>query len=458
MSSLPDTPPARAARKRRSNALLIVALVLLVTSAAVAGIYFASAPTTLRIAVGPEGSDDQLLLQAMARKFADESSRVRLSVITTGGSPDSIALLNDNKADLAVARGDLDLPKDAQSLAILRKNVVVLWTPPDGARKKTRGARVKTIADLAGQRVGVLGRTSANVTLLRVILAESGVAPDKVQTTSFGLDQIPEMARDDGLSAYMAFGPVDSKTTIQAIAATAGRNGEIRFLPIDVSDAIAQRHPLYESDKIPKSSFSAAPSRPDDEIETVSVNHVVIAHRNLHDAIASDVLRQMLAARQALAHEVPQAKRIEKPDTDKDAALPVHPGAGAFIDGTERTFLEKYSDYLWASLFVLSGLGSLVAWLGHYAKHNERDLNASHRTRMLDKIGQLSGVQSLDQVHALRQEADDLLHETLQCYDDGAIDAGDLAAFSLILGQFNAALTERRLELREAAATQLNPT
>lgn len=445
MAPMSDTP--RPSRKRRSNALLVVALILLVTTAAVAGVYLASAPTMLRIAVGPEGSDDQTLLKAMARKFADDGSHVRLSIVTTQGSQDSIDALNAGNADLAVARGDLDLPKDAQSIAILRKNVVVLWTPPD-SRRKTRGARVKSIADLAGKRVGVLGRTSANETLLRVILTESGVAPDKVQTTSFGLDQINDMARDDGLAAYMAFGPIDSKTTVQAIAATAGgTKEEIRFLPIDVSDAIAQRHPLYESDKIPKSSFSTAPSRPDDEVETVSVNHVVISHRNLPDGVASDVLRQMLASRQPLAREVPQATRIDKPDTDKDAALPVHPGAEAFINGTERTFLEKYSDYLWASLFLLSGLGSLGAWFGHYTKRNERDLNISHRARMLDKIGQIPGIQSREQLRALRQEADDLLHETLQCYDDGAIDAGDLAAFALILEQFNANLTERRLEL-----------
>jgi len=44
------------------------------------------------------------------------------------------------KADLAVARGDLNLPANAESVAILRKNVVVLWAPSGqpakGSKKK----------------------------------------------------------------------------------------------------------------------------------------------------------------------------------------------------------------------------------------------------------------------------------------------------------------------------------
>ena len=47
--------------------------------------------------------------------------------------------------------------------------------------------------------------------------------------------------------------------------------------------------------------------------------------------------------------EVPAAAKIEKPNTDKDAALPAHPGAAAYIDGTERTFMDKYSDYIWGA-------------------------------------------------------------------------------------------------------------
>ena len=67
-----------------------------------------------------------------------------------------------------------------------------------------------------------------------------------------------------------------------------------------------------------------------------------------------------------IARQVPGATRITKPDTEKDAELPVHRGAAAVIDGTERTFLDKYGDYFWFALLLLSGIGSAVAWLRRY--------------------------------------------------------------------------------------------
>ena len=343
--------------------------------AAAATLYYVLRPVTLRIAVGPPGSDDQKLIQALAQTFARDGLSVRLAPISTEGAIESIALLTAKKADLAVARGDLDLPGNAESVAILRKNVVVLWAPsglPAKGSRKQPAPKIKEIGDLAGHRVGVIGRTQANATLLRVILTESGVNADKVAITQFATNQIAELARDTAIDAYMAVGPLDSKITTEAIAATAKARGEPKFLPIDVSDAIAQKHPLYESEEIPGSVFSSSPARPEDKIDTVSVNHLIIAPKSLSDTTVGTFVRQLFTVRGALAKEVPGAAKIEKPDTDKDAALPAHQGAAAYIDGTERTFLEKYSDYLWGAILVLSGLGSAGAWLRHYLRRDER--------------------------------------------------------------------------------------
>src|SRR6267142_4413214 len=270
-SDLSEPPQiSRRRRKRKSYALLILAAGIFLFGVAASTLYLALRPVTLRIAVGPPGSDDQKLIQAVAQTFARDKSPIRLSPITTEGPTESISLLAASKTDLAVARGDLNLPANAEAVAILRKNVAVLWAPsglpPKGSKKKP-APKIKGIDDLAGHRVGVIGRTQANVTLLRVILTESGVDPDKVSVTQFGTDQIAEMARDPAVDAYMAVGPLDSKITVEAIALTAKARGEPKFLPIDVSEAIAQKHPLYEAGEIPGSTFGSSPARPDDKVD-----------------------------------------------------------------------------------------------------------------------------------------------------------------------------------------------
>jgi TRAP transporter TAXI family solute receptor len=414
-------------------------------------------PTTLRIAVGPPGSDDQNLVQALAKSFARDGSPVRLSVITTPGPVDSIALLADGSTDLAVARGDEEMPDGTESVAILRKNVVVLWSAsglaPKGARKESK-PKIKAIEDLAGHRVGVIGRTQVNVTLLRVILKESGVNPDKVAVTQFSTNQIAEMVRDPAIDAFMTVGPLNSKITADAIISTERVRGEPTFLPIDVSEAIALRHPLYESEEIPGSSFSSSPARPDDTVETIGVNHLIVAPKSLSDSTVGTFTQQLFAARPSLAREVPGAAKIEKPDTDKDAALPAHPGAAAYIDGNERTFMEKYSDYIWGGVLLLSVLGSGSAGVRHYIKRDERRLNTLHREKLLAAISLVRKIDSIEELDTLQCEADDILRETLDCYDDGAIEQGDLAAYSLVLEQFHHAVVDRRTALNEAAADQ----
>ena len=448
MSEQSENPGAARRRlRRRNSSLLILAAGIFVFGILGATLYYAMRPVTLRIAVGPPGSDDLKLVQAFTQAFAHNGSTVRLRPITTQGAAESIALFTAGNVDLAVARGDLNVPASAESVAILRKNVVVLWAPsgtPAKGAKRSPASKVKSIDDLAGRKVGVIGRTDANVTLLRVILTESGVNPDKVAVSQFAVSQIADLARDPSLDAYMTVGPLDSKITSDAIAATAAARGEPKFLPIDVSEAIAQKHPLYESEEIAGSIFSSSPARPDDKVETVGVNHVIVAQHTLSDATVGALLRQIFTVRPQIAHDVPAATKIEKPDTDKDAALPAHPGAAAYIDGTERTFMEKYSDYIWGGILLLSGVGSAGAWLRHYLKRNEREQYITHRDNLLELISKVRGAETTEELAAMQGHADDLLREALDCYDDGAIEEGDLSVIGLTLEQFHHAVADRR--------------
>jgi len=144
---------------------------------------------------------------------------------------------------------------------------------------------------------------------------------------------------------------------------------------------------------------------------------------------------------------MPSAGKIEKPDTDKDAALPAHAGAAAYIDGTERTFLEKYTDYIWGAILVLSGLGSAGAWLQHYLKRDEREQYIEHRDNLLDLISRVRKAETTEQLTDMQTAADGMLREALNCYDDGAIGEDDLSVIGLTLDQFHHAVADRRATL-----------
>lgn len=435
----------------RPVVFIVVAGILAIVGALIGGYYFAMRPVPLKIAVGPPNSDDLRVVQALTQAFSQNHGYVRLRPVQTEGAAESAQALAEGKVDLAIIRGDLNVPKNAQAVATLRKNVAVLWVPPAKGRRK--GAKITKISQLAGRKIGVIGRTPANVNLLKVILQQYGVDPGKVEIVQFPITEAIDAVRNQKADVWLAAGPVNSKITTEAIAASGKDGGTPTFLAIDSAEAIAQNHPVYESADIPAGAYGGSPDRPEDEVKTISFNHHIVARKGLSDSTISAFARQLFSVRQQLMSEFPLAAKIETPDTDKDAAIPVHPGAAAFVDGEEKTFLDRYSDYIWWALMALSAMGSIGAWFAGYLKKDERFINSSMRDRLLEMITIARKSDSSEELDNMQSEADDILRNTLACFEDGAIEHAALTAFNIALEQFHNAVADRKLILMSMPQT-----
>ena len=440
----PDEPPKTASQPssaRRNVVFVVLAGILAIIGISAAGYHLAMRPVILRIAVGPANSDDLKVVQALSQAFAQTHSQIRMRPIQTEGATTSAQIIADGNAELAVVRGDLNVPKNVQAVATLRKNVAVLWVPPAMKGKKA-GAKITKIAQLTGRRIGVVGRTPANVDLLKVILKQYGVDPSKVEVVQFPTNEADEAIRSQKADAYLAAGPVNSKITAEAIAASTRDGKAPTFLAIDSAEAIAQNHPMYEASEIPAGVFGG--DRPEEEVKTISFAHHFVARKDLSDITVAAFTRQLFAIRQAVMTEFPLAAKIETPDTDKDAFIPVHPGAAAFVDGEEKTFLDRYSDIIWWSLMGLSAMGSIGAWFAGYLKKDERSDNSTLRERLLEMIAAARRSDSTEELDRMQAEADDILRDTLHGFEHGAIEAGALTSFNIALEQFHHAVADRK--------------
>ena len=442
----PPQPPSPRPPARRGAALIILAGILAIVGTLAAGYYFAVRPISLRIAVGPANSDDLKVVQALSQAFQTAHSQIHLRPIQTEGATASAQMIADGKADLAIVRGDLSVPKNAQAVATLRKNVAVLWVPAPVKGKKA-GAKITKVSQLAGRRIGIVGRTPANVDLLSVILKQYGIDPSKVDVVQFPATDAVDAIRSQKADAYLAAGPVNSKITSESIVASMQDGKAPTFLAIDSAEAIAQNHPMYEASEIPAGAFGGSPDRPEEEVKTISFSHHIVARKDLSDTTVAAFTRQLFAIRQAVMNEFPLAAKIETPDTDKDAFIPVHPGAAAFVDGEEKTFLDRYSDIIWWSLMGLSAMGSIGAWFAGNLKKDERGNNSGLRDRLLDMIAAARSSDSPEELDRLQAEADDILRDTLHCFEDGTLAEGALTSFNIALGQLHQAVADRRMLL-----------
>ena len=179
------------------------------------------------------------------------------------------------------------------------------------------------------------------------------------------------------------------------------------FLAINAAEAIAEREPVYESGEIKAGAFGGSPQRPEESVDTIEVHHFIVARKSLSEQVAADFTKHLFAIRQTLATEMPSAAKIEKPDTDKDAAVPVHPGAAAYLDGELKTFFDRYSDLLYWGLMAMSVLGSGFAGLLSYSKADDRVRKLHTLERLLQIAKAARSADSIKALDALQAEIDD---------------------------------------------------
>jgi len=477
-----DHIESRTRRMFRHTFLVVIGGGLAMTGLLAAGFYYASQPTILRVAVGPPNSDDLRVIQAIAQQFSRDRATIRLRVIVKDGPVQSAAALDAGEADLAVVRRDRGLPQAGQAVAILRKNLVVFIAPPPApapaapkaaAKKAKKPAAKETAKDedkkggekdkdedvkklkleeLAGKRIAVIGRTEANINLLNVILSQYAIPLDKVQITQLDTTDVGPAIRDSKVDVIMSVGPLGSRITADAVAAAARDREAPTFLAIDASEAIVERYPVYESTEIPAGAFGGAPQRPPEAVETIGFSHYIVARRTLDEAVVGDFARLLYGARQTLSNELPAIGKIEAPDTDKDAAVAVHPGAAAYLDGEQKSFFERYNDWIYYGLMILSFLGSAMAWLMNYSKADDRVDKLHALDRLLALIRTARATTDLETLNQIEAETDDILQSTIAQVENNKIDQAALQAFALALDQTRRAISDRRAALGSTPA------
>ena len=201
------------------------------------------------------------------------------------------------------------------------------------------------------------------------------------------------------------------------------------------------------STEIKAGTFGGAAPRPEETVETIGVNHYIVARKNLDEDTVAQFTRLLFTMRTAIGADAPTAAKIEAPDTDKDAPVPVHPGAAAYIDGDVKTFFDRYGDFLYWGLMVFSFFGSALAGLATYAKSDNR----SHRLRVLQKLLEVSKTartaESIQQIDELQDETDRIMAQMIQDVESNALDEAGLAAFKISLDQAQLAISDRRATL-----------
>jgi TRAP-type uncharacterized transport system substrate-binding protein len=425
---------------------------LVAIAAVAAAIYYYGRPSVLRIAVARD-SDDQAIMAAAARDFAENRDTIRLKLVAVDNLTESSRALEEGRADLAVVRSDVAMPPNGQTVLIMHRDAALLFAPAE--------SNLRVIDDLRGQKVGVLQAAPGKVDnqlLLDTALAQYDVPSASVGRTSLTLAELSRAVENKEIDAVLAVGVPGSDGLTETVntVAVAG-HGQPVFLPIAEAKAIAQRSPALEGVEIMRGAFGGAGPKPAEDFVTLGVSTRLVARNSLGNEVVGALTRLLLAARPAIAARTPIANRIEAPAADKGAALPVHPGALAFLNDEEESFFDKYSDAFYIGAMCLSVLGTgLAAAATRLTRHRVTDADKILR-RLLEIAKDVRSARHAGLLDGYEEEADELLALALAPDAVHALSVNRMGALTLALNQVRHAIAERRQSFAVPIRAQFSP-
>src|ERR1700688_3176168 len=240
-----------------------------------------------------------------------------------------------------------------RTVALTAHGVVMIVAPP--------GSTITSIAKLRGHSVGVVGG-EMNHGIVEALKKEYDLGHANVDFK----DITPADARMAGqpkeVSALLLVAPLTERhlSFVKGLFRE-GPNASPLLIPIEAAGAIADSKGPYESFDIPKGTLRGAPPVPDDDVTTLKVGYYLVANHHLNSSVAADLARKVMSVRGDLVGEQPLLAGIAAPDLDADAFLPVHPGAAAFYNGTQESFMDRYGNVIYLTPMVLGAIASVFA-------------------------------------------------------------------------------------------------
>src|SRR5450631_10118 len=419
-------PPARAqvVKSNRRQLLLFAALTLILTVATVSGgrIWLRNSET-LVFAVGDANSADARFAAKLAAVLKNNASRLRIKIEPNADGAKALAQFDRKQADLAVLRTDGKVPTRARALAILEHDILLLISP--GAKK------IKSLAELKKKKIAVLAEADTSAAFVRNLLDLSD-SPD----TATRVQMAPPGSTLDKLFASGGYGAVIAIAHTSTIMKDKryeqyAKHGGFTVNAIAESKALARRNPGLSEETLATGMLSSAPAIPDDDLDTVGLQWLLVAQSRMSTTTAGDLARAIYENKAELALDDGFASRIEPADTDKDAFIIAHQGATEYINDDTKSFMDRYSDVMYLGAGALSVIGSIFAAIYTNLTRIAPEKASELATAILDIGERIEHATSIEALEALQDELEAILRGAVIGLRDGTISTDGLETFKL---------------------------
>jgi TRAP-type uncharacterized transport system substrate-binding protein len=420
--------------------LTVSALVLAMTAAAVGMSYLALRPTVLKVAIPATDPLDQRVFGLAADLLRQQRAPIRLEPVTVDTTKDAMESLDNDRVHLAVMRSDSAIQGRTHTVLILRREAAVILAPKVG--------KVQKITDLQNATIGVTREGPLDGSLLTPVLEFYGITRERARYIALRGEEIWNAFQQKKVDAMIAVGPVTAKHMADAIAdAARGVRGAIQFLEIEEADAIVKRIPALESIEIEQGAFGGRPPRPPESVTTVGYSIRLVTNTRTDTDTIAELVRQLYLIRQNLSASVPGAGLMEAPDVDEATSYLIHPGVRAYVNGEQRTWFDKYNDYIYLGLFLASGVGSVTVGMFSWMRNRNGHAPQVPVRRIEAALDAVRNAKTAEELDAAEQEEDEIFRFVLAMGAEGKLSTERIASVDLAMNELRSRIAARRAAL-----------
>jgi TRAP-type uncharacterized transport system substrate-binding protein len=430
--------------------LSLVGVVIFCTAAGLYGYRWYNRPVTLSVAVGSIDGEAAKAMQEIASQLTSDGAPVRLKIIDTGTAMESGKQFAAGNVDLAVVRGDVGDLSQAQVIVVVAPITVLLIAPA--------GSSIDGIEKLKGRTVGVLGG-EANAKIVDVLNNAFNLARDKVVFKDLAPQDARQAIQSKQVSALLVVIPLTEKylSLVKGFFPQGAKTTPV-LIPIESAAAIADTNRAYESFDVPKGTLRGSPPVPDDDVTTLKTSLYLVARKSLNADVAANLAQYILKVRRELLRGNPLFAQIAAPSIEPDAYLPVHPGALAFYNGTQLSFIDEYSNYIYIGPMILGGIATVLAAAWKFLGIGQPEFRQGTLDTLYGLARRIRNVDSESELSDIEEEIDNLLRaERLKAEDDDE-SAVDAATLNVVAHRLENLIHDRRaiLSARPPAAAVAN--
>jgi hypothetical protein len=334
------------------------------------------------------------------------------------------------------------VPDTAETVAVLqRTRIVLVALDREGETRRSATEKVVLVAaDDASFRLG---------TLILDAAFDGMEAPSQRLSASEAAKAL-QSGKAEIAAIAAANGAPMLRQLIAALPAASQAKVAVRAAPR--ADQLARQNPAIESVEMKIGAVSSDPLLPEDDIETLSVTTRLMARRTLSETAVTDFTRYLLSHQRRLAQATPAATQLEPPPTERTAAFPTHSGAAAYVDNEERTFFERYGDWIYLALFGGSGLGSIWAGVTSWRDAKRRRLDLKRLSALQKLVLDLAAARTIEEVGEITTRYRSLMNDVVRASARLQVTQTDLVAFSMASDLFGETRRERIETIRRGAS------